>query len=151
MLSRDDWYLVEQALINYMYGPPFYSVKKDLTAEEKELIEDFDREDGNFGKFLRETRREITLFDAENGIGPRKPTLATFGASEEVLRLLFYMFESFLKESETDYGYELKVLMGVSLERNREALERFRMAIQPVLLEERERSRGRKRRKRTRF
>lgn len=135
-LSRDDWYSVEQAWINYMYCPPFHSVKKDLTDEEKELIEDFVRDDGDFDKFLRDTKKEITLFDTENGIGPREPTLVTFGASEEVLRLLFYIFESFLKESETDNGYELKVLTGVSLERNREVLEHFRMAIQLVLLEE---------------
>ncbi len=39
-LSRDDLYLLNEAANNYLYGPPFHVVPKDVSPKERAWLED---------------------------------------------------------------------------------------------------------------
>lgn len=132
-ISRDDLYLVIDAKNNYLYGPPFHVVQKDVSQEENAFIENFVENDADFQKLLRETCSFVTWFDRVNGRPQREPIFVTVSIPKRAAELFLHMFDAWLRESEADGGYDMKVLSGVSLEKQREAFERFRNIVETAL------------------
>lgn len=133
VISRDDLYLVNNAKNNYLYGPPFHEVKKDVSEEDEAFIEDFDENDADYQTLLRETCRRVTWFDRENERPQREPVFVTFSISKRAAELLLHMFDAWLRESEADHGYDMKVISGVSIEKQRKSFERFRNTVEIAL------------------
>ena len=132
-LSRDDLYLVNEAANNYLYGPSFHVVKKDVSPKERAWFEDFDENDADYLKVRRETYWYVTWFDLENGRPRREPVFVTFSAPKRALELYLRMFDAWIRESEADDGHDMKVISGVPIEKQRKAFERFRNAVETAL------------------
>lgn len=132
-ISRDDLYLVNNAAYNYLYGPPFHVVKKAVSSKERAWFEDFDENDADYLKVRRETFWYVAWFDLENERPQREPVFVTFSAPKRALELYLHMFDAWIRESEADNGYDMKVITGVPIEKQRKALERFRNAVETAL------------------